>query len=108
MCPHFPSIGLNSRRAHCYNTRQCTAVVAAKALVVKLLLLGEGIVGKVHKRKRTNPDRRILATPALWNVVGRPLSLTHSIHTAAAAASGLCCLCQPPYRGIEIDKDNDE
>ena len=27
-------------------------------LVVKLLLLGEGIVGKVLKRKRTDPDRQ--------------------------------------------------
>ena len=45
-----------------------------------------GIVGKVHKRNRTNPDRRILATPALWNVVGRLLSFTHRIHAAAALA----------------------
>jgi len=48
--PTFPP-GLIFPRAPCYNPRQCTAAVAAMPLVVKLLLLGEGIVGKVLKRK---------------------------------------------------------
>jgi len=48
------------------------------------------------------------AEAAMPLVVNRALSLTHSIHAAAAdAASGLCCLCQPPHRGREIDKDSD-
>src|SRR6218665_933547 len=33
----------------------------ASPLVVKLLLLGEGIVGKVCKRKRTDRDRQTVA-----------------------------------------------
>src|SRR6218665_2066209 len=49
------SPGLNSSRTHCYDTRQCTA---AMPLVVKLLLLGEGIVGKVNKRKRADRYRK--------------------------------------------------
>jgi len=50
--------GLNFPGAHCYNTCKSTAAVAAVPLVVKLLLLGVGIVGKVLKRKRTDPDRQ--------------------------------------------------
>src|SRR6218665_172483 len=105
MCPHFPRSIYSSRTLlqHC----QCTAAVAAMPLVVKLLLLGRESLKKFTKeREQTQTDRRILATPVLWNVVGRPLSLTHSIQAAAAAASGLCCLCQPPPRGREIDKDS--
>ena len=49
------SPGLNFPRTHCYSTHQCTA---AMPFVVKLLLLGEGIVGKVYKRKRTDRDRK--------------------------------------------------
>jgi len=52
------SPGLNFPRAHCYNTRQCTAAVAVMPLVIKLLLLGEGIVAKVYKTKRTDRDRK--------------------------------------------------
>jgi len=52
--PTFPP-GQNYPRAHCYNTRQCTA---AMPLVVKLQLLGEGIVVKVNNRKRTDRDRK--------------------------------------------------
>src|SRR6218665_3008962 len=67
LVPTF-SPGLNVPRSHCYNTRQCTAAVTAMTLLIKLLLLGEGIVGKFNKRKRTDkhrqPDRRILTTPA--------------------------------------------
>jgi len=55
------SPGLNFPHAHCYNTLQCTAAIAAMPLVVKLLLLGEGIVGKVHKRKRTDRYRQTIA-----------------------------------------------
>ena len=56
--PTFPSPPhLNFHRAHCYNIRQCAATIAAMPLAVKLLLLGEGIVGKVYKRNRT--DREI-------------------------------------------------
>jgi len=52
------SPGLNFPRAHCYDTRQCTAAIPAMPLVVKLLLLGEGIVVKVNKIKRTDRDRK--------------------------------------------------
>ena len=52
------SPGLNFLGAHCYITRKRTAAVAVMPVVVKLLLLGEGIVGKVLKRKRTDPDRQ--------------------------------------------------
>jgi len=40
-----PSLGYPG--AHCYNTRQFTAAVAAMPSVVPLLVLGEGIIGKV-------------------------------------------------------------
>src|SRR6218665_3665242 len=49
------SPGLHFPRSHCYNNRQCTA---AMPLVIKLLLLGEGIVGKVYKRRITDRDRK--------------------------------------------------
>ena len=52
------SPGLNFPRAHCYDTRQCTAAIAVMPLAVKLLLLGEGIVVIVSKRKRTDRDRQ--------------------------------------------------
>ena len=52
------SRGLNFLRAHCYNTRQCTVVIAAMPLIVKLLLLREEIVRKVHKRKRADRTER--------------------------------------------------
>ena len=41
------------------------------------------------ERKQAQIDV-ILATPAIWNVACQPLSLTHSMFAAAAAASGLC------------------
>src|SRR6218665_1173147 len=40
------------------DTRQCKAAIAAMPLVIKLLLLGEGIVVKINKRKRTDRDRK--------------------------------------------------
>src|SRR6218665_3469266 len=49
------SPGLNFPRAHCYNTCQCPA---ARPMFIKLLRLGEEIVGKVYKRKRTDRDRK--------------------------------------------------
>ena len=51
------SPGLNFPGALCYNTCKCTAPVAAMPLVVELLLLREGMVGKVLKTKRTDKDR---------------------------------------------------
>jgi len=38
------------------------------------------------EREQTRTDRRILATLALWNVVGRLLSLTHSMACAVYAS----------------------
>jgi len=38
---------LSYPRTHWYNTRQFTAAVAAMPSVVQLLVLGEGIIGKV-------------------------------------------------------------
>jgi len=38
---------LSYPRAHCYNTRQFTDAVATILSVVPLLVLGEGIIGKV-------------------------------------------------------------
>src|SRR6218665_3002497 len=64
------------------------------ALVVMLLLLGEGIVGKFNKRKRTDKHRQTDFSNT------RPMECRQP-----AAASGLCCLCQPPHRGREIDSD---
>jgi len=53
------SPGITFPRAHCYNTRQCTAAVAAMPSVVPLLLLGEDIVEKLKKRNRqTETDRQ--------------------------------------------------
>jgi len=57
------SPGLNYLCAHYYNNpRQCTAAIADMPLVVKLLLLGEGIFGKVYKRReQTETERPIVA-----------------------------------------------
>src|SRR6218665_140491 len=46
---------------------------------------------------------RILATPALWNFVGWPLSLTHNIHAAAAWWSVLSmCEGLTAGQGLEL------
>src|SRR6218665_1817727 len=62
-CAHLlkcVSPGLTFPIAHCYNTRQCTAAIAAMPWVVLLLLLGEGIIGKLKKRNRqTHTDRQL-------------------------------------------------
>src|SRR6218665_2401459 len=60
-CAHLlkcVSPGLTFPIAHCYNTRQCTAAIAAMPCVVLLLMLGEGIIGKLHKRNRTDRYRQ--------------------------------------------------
>src|SRR6218665_3865372 len=95
LVPTF-SPGLNVPRSHCYNTLQCTAAVAAMPLVLKLLLLREGIIGKFNKRKRTDKHRQTDFSNT------RPMECRQP-----AAASGLWCLCQPPHRGGEIDEDSD-
>ena len=46
-----------SSRTLVYNTRQFTAAVAAVPSVVPLLVLGDGIIGKVCKRNSTPLDR---------------------------------------------------
>ena len=71
---------LNFTRAHCYNTRQCTAAIAVMPLVVKLQLLGEGIVGKVYKRKRIDRERKtdrstVAAASAAYYMLLGPLPL---------------------------------
>ena len=55
------SPGLTFPRAHCYSIRQCTDAVAEMPSVVPLLLLGEGVIGKLKKRNRqTETDRQLL------------------------------------------------
>ena len=51
------AMGLNFPRTHCYNNHQYTAAVAALPMAVTLLLLGEGIIGKVKKRNMTDRER---------------------------------------------------
>jgi len=66
LCEWHMSSGLTFPCAHCYNTVQCAAAVAAMPSVVPLLLLGEGIIGKLKKRNRqTDTERQLqlLATP---------------------------------------------
>src|SRR6218665_3770125 len=53
-------------RSHCYNTRQCIAALVATPSVVPLLLLGEGIIGKLRKetgQSETDRPLLLLATP---------------------------------------------
>jgi len=53
------SPSLSYPRAHCNNTRQFTAAVAAMLSVDQLLLLGEGIIGKFKKETApTHTDRQ--------------------------------------------------
>jgi len=50
-------------------------------LVVKLLLLGEGIVGKVFNRKRTHPDRQTdFSSTRLMECRG-PATVSYTQHT---------------------------
>src|SRR6218665_1349131 len=81
LVPTF-SPGLNVPGSHCYNTCQCTAAVAAMPLVVKLLLLGDGIVGQKKENRQTQTDRQILGTPALWNVVNLPLLVVCAVYAS--------------------------
>jgi len=70
--PTFSPV-LNFPCAHCYDTRQCTAAIAAMPLVVKLLLLGEGIVVKVNKRNRRDRDRKTDRPDRQLLLLARPI-----------------------------------
>src|SRR6218665_1848859 len=85
LVPTF-SPGLNVPRSNCIQHPPMHSCCSCYALVVKLLLLGEGIVGKFNKRKnrQTQTDRRILATLALWNVVNLPLLVGCAAYMPAA------------------------
>jgi len=95
LVPTF-SPGLNIPRSNCYNTHQCTAAVAAMPWSSSCFCYGRESVGKFNKRKRTDKHRQTDFSNT------RPMECRQT-----AAASGLCCLCQPPHRGREIDEDSD-
>src|SRR6218665_2418886 len=103
LVPTF-SPGLYVPLSNCYNTCQCTAAVAATPWSSSCFFYGRESLENLTK-EREQTDRRILATLALWNVVNLPLLVVRAAY--AAYASGLCCLCQPPHRGREIDEDSE-
>src|SRR6218665_1597540 len=71
--------GLTFPRAHCYNTRQCTAGVAAMPSVVPLLLLGGSLKNVRKETGRLRQTERKTVTAAIRLVAPMPLITSVSL-----------------------------
>src|SRR6218665_392376 len=93
----YQPVGISRACAHIFARSKCSLLTPLQhrpmqsccscyALVVKLLRLGERIVGKLNNRKSTDKhrqtDRRILATLALWNAVNLPLVVVSAVYAS--------------------------